>query len=233
MSSLIPVRGRRSAAIGIVAGLAAGATLVQAGQPPRPASQRIDLVDELKAGKLRTVNRDATPLAGGRDAVHVTERAGPGVAWIEGSEFGDGTIEVDVRGRDVLQRSFVGIAFHRADDDTYEAVYLRPFNFRSQDAERHRHAVQYIAVPEYDWPRLRREFPEKYEAAVDASASPADWVALRVVVKGPAIQVYVAGASTPALEVQELVHRHGGAVGLWTGNNSDGDFADLRLTAAR
>ncbi len=56
----------------------------------------------------------------------MSRRTQAGVVWIEGSDFAQGTIEVDVRGRDVPGRSFVGVAFHRQDDNTYDAVYLRP-----------------------------------------------------------------------------------------------------------
>jgi hypothetical protein len=193
------------------------------------APQRINLAERFAAGKLRVVNRDVTRLQG-TEGVHMSEREGNGVAWIEGSDFAEGTIEVDIRGRDVLQRSFVGIAFHRNDDNTYEAVYLRPFNFRAEDPLRHQHAVQYIAFPEYDWPRLRKEFPEEFENPVDQSIVPTDWVPLRVVVKGRTIQVYVGPVKSPTLEVRKLGQHDRGMVGLWTGNGSDGDFAHVRIT---
>jgi hypothetical protein len=194
------------------------------------AAQTFDLVGALAAGKLRAVNRVATPLPDGPPGVHVSETEGPGVIWIEGSTFSEGTIAVDVRGRNVPQRSFLGVAFHRKDDKTYEAVYLRPFNFRSPDPASHHHAVQYISVPDYDWPRLRKDWPEKFEGQVDASVSPTDWVTLRVVVKGGTIQVYAGTAAAPALEVGKLGTLNGGEIGLWVGNNSDGDFANLRIT---
>jgi hypothetical protein len=198
--------------------------------PQSGALQRIDLAQQLAAGKLRGVNREVTKLTGSPDGVHVSERAGPGVVWIEGSDFGDGTIEVDVRGRDVQQQSFVGIAFHRKDDSTYESVYLRPFNFRADDPVRHQHAVQYVAVPDYDWPRLRKEFPEEFENPVEPSIVPTAWVPLRVVVKGQAIQIYVGPVKSPTLEVRKLGQHDRGMIGLWAGNTSDGDFANLRIT---
>jgi hypothetical protein len=202
-----------------------------AAPPPQSATpQQIDLAAQLAAGKLRAVNRDATPLQGDRRGVHVSEKAGPGVVWIEGSEFAQGTIEVDVRGRDVMQQSFVGVAFHRKDDATYEAVYLRPFNFRAADPVRRQNAVQYIAVPDYDWPRLRKEFPSEFENPVDPSIAPTEWVPLKVVVRNQTVQVYVGAAASPTLEVRKLGAQDAGAVGLWTGNNSDGDFANLRIT---
>jgi hypothetical protein len=194
------------------------------------AAQAIDLAERLAAGKLRAVNREVAPLQGARKGVHVSEKEGPGVVWVEGTEFVQGTIEVDLRGRDVLQRSFIGIAFHRKDDTSYEAVYLRPFNFRATEPDRHQHAVQYIAVPDYDWPRLRKEFPEEFENPVDGSVSPTDWIPLRIVVSGQRIQIYVGGVKMPALEVRTLGSYERGAVGLWTGNNSDGDFSNLRIS---
>ncbi len=183
--------------------------------------QQVDLAERLVAGRLRAVNRDVTPLPGSRRGVHVTERAGPGEVWIEGSDFAQGTIEVDVRGRDVSGQSFVGVAFHRKDDNTYDAVYLRPFNFRADDPARRRHAVQYMAVPEYDWSRLRQQFPEEFENPVDASISPTDWVPLRVVVKGRTIQIYVGSVTSPTLEVRKVGTSDRGLIGLWTGDNSD------------
>ena len=35
--------------------------------------------------------------------------------------------------------SFVGVAFHGADENAYEVVYFRPFNFRSEDPARRAH----------------------------------------------------------------------------------------------
>ena len=217
----------------LAGGVLMACALAVAPAPQSAALQRIDLAERLAAGKLRAVNRDVTKLQGSRDGVHVTEKADAGVAWIEGSDFADGTIELDVRDRDVLQQSFVGVAFHRKDDHTYEAVYVRPFNFRADDPVRHRHAVQYMASPDYDWPRLRQEFPDQFESAVASSVGPTDWVPLRVVVNGRAIQVFVGPVQSPTLDVRRLGQHDRGLIGLWTGNNSDGDFANLRITAAK
>jgi hypothetical protein len=109
-------------------------------------------------------------------------------------------------------------------------VYLRPFNFRIADPVRRQNAVQYIASPDYDWPRLRQEFPGEFENPVDPSVVPTAWVPLRVVVKGRTIQVYVGSVKSPTLEVRKLGQHDRGLIGLWTGNNSDGDFENLRIT---
>jgi hypothetical protein len=217
---------------------AAGVLLTAAAIPVVGASARqaplsIDLAERLAAGKLRTVNREATAAADRKGAVHLSEQQGNGVAWIEGSDFANGTIELEVRGRDVVGRSFLGVAFHRQDDKTYEAVYLRPFNFRAEDPARHQHAVQYIALPDYDWPRLRKEFPEEFENPVDASVAPTGWVPLRIVVNDKSIQISVGAVSAPTLEVRRLGSHGAGEVGLWVGNGSDGDFANVRITPAK
>jgi hypothetical protein len=42
--------------------------------------------------------------------------------------------------------------------------------------------------------------------------------------------VYAGKVQSPTLEVRKLGSTDRGAVGLWVGNNSDGDFADVRVT---
>jgi len=200
-------------------------------RPQSPASQAFDLGKLFASGKLHAVNRDIAALEGRPAGVHLSARADVGLAWIEGADFGEGTIEIDVRGRDTPNMSFVGIAFHGTDDKTYESVYLRPFNFRTSDPARHHHAVQYMAPPEFDWPNLRAQFPEEFENAVDASVSPTDWVPLRVVVTASRVTVYAGAVKATTLDVRKLGKQTHGTLGLWVGNNSEGDFANLRVTA--
>jgi hypothetical protein len=52
------------------------------------------------------------------------------------------------------------------------------------------------------------------------------------VVERPKVSVYVNDAKTPALVVTELGDLTHGPVGVWVGNNSNGHFANLRLTRA-
>jgi len=193
-------------------------------------AQRFDLPQLLTAGKLRSSNREVTKLPERPDAVHVSAKDGPGVVWIDATEFSLGTIEIELRGKDVLQQSFIGIAFHGKGDAIYESVYLRPFNFRADDPVRHGHAVQYMALPDFDWPVLRQKFPEEFERSVDKSIAPTDWVPLRVVVTAKAVEAYVGAVKTPTLEGRKLGESSAGLIGLWVGNTSDGDFANLRIT---
>jgi hypothetical protein len=184
------------------------------------------------AQKLRVVNRKATKLPE-RNGMRLSDAPGNGVAWIEGSDFRTGTIEVDIRGQESLGQSYVGVAFHRKSDDSYEAVYLRPFNFRAADPVRRQHAVQYISLPDFDWPRLREDFPEQFENPVDPSLEPTGWVRLRVAVDANKLQVFVGSVAQPTLEVRKLGELDGGQVGLWVGNVSGGDFANLVITPAK
>jgi hypothetical protein len=184
------------------------------------------------AQKLRVVNRQATRIED-RNGVRLSPKSGNGVAWVEGTDFRSGTIEVDIRGREDLQQHYVGVAFHRKDDNTYEAVYLRPFNFRAQDPVRKQHAVQYIKLPEFDFEPLRNQFPEEFENPVAAWIEPTDWVRLRVVVAGSNVQIYVGPGKQVTLEVRKLGELDGGQVGLWVGNVSGGDFANLVVTPTR
>jgi hypothetical protein len=185
------------------------------------------------AQKLRVVNRQATRIADRNGGVRLSNASGNGVAWVEGSDFRTGTIEVDIRGQESLQQSYVGVAFHRKSDDSYEAVYLRPFNFRATDPARKQHALQYISLPDFDWPRLREDFPEQFENPVDPSLEPTGWVRLRVVVDANKLQIFVGPVPQPTLEVRKLGQLDGGQVGLWVGNVSGGDFANLVITPAK
>ena len=184
------------------------------------------------AKKLRVVNREATKLQD-RNGVRLSPRSGNGVAWVEGTEFHSGTIEVEVRGRESLQQNYVGIAFHRKNDTTYEAVYVRPFNFRAADPLHRQHAVQYISPPKFDFQDLRDQSPEEFENPVDASIDPTGWIRLRVVVGDSKVQIQVGSANEVTLEVRKLGQLHGGQVGLWVGNVSGGDFANLVITPAK
>jgi hypothetical protein len=184
------------------------------------------------AQRLRVVNRTATRIQD-RNGVRLSAASGNGVAWVEGTDFQSGTIEVDVRGREFMGQSFVGVALHRKDDNTYEAIYVRPFNFRASDPIRKQHAVQYITLPEFDYDRLRNDFPEEFENPVDASIESTDWVKLRVVVRGGRVQIHVGPVNEATLEVRKLGQLYGGQVGLWVGNESGGDFANLVVTPTK
>ncbi len=175
-------------------------------------------------------NRSVSSLSDGtKKGLRLSESPGDGVAYLRGIQFGNGTIEFDVKGKDVQGQSFVGVAFHGVDGTTYDAIYFRPFNFRTEDPARRSHAVQYISHPTYTWQKLRAERPGSFEQPVSPAPDPNGWFHVRVVVASPKVSVFVGDAKEPSLVVNQLSDRTKGLVGLWVGNNSGGDFADFKI----
>ena len=179
--------------------------------------------------KYTVFNRTISP---GTEAgsIHLNEAGGEGHPWVNNTKFTNGTIEVDIKGKDKLQGSFVGIAFHGVNDSTFEVVYFRPFNFRTADPVRKLHAVQYIAPPKFGWEKLRNEFPGKYEQPISPAPDPNEWFHARITIDNNNIKVYVNGSSTPSLVVEPLVHTSGTLIGFWT--DTDGDWKNLKITPA-
>ena len=179
------------------------------------------------------VNRGATvTVEEGRPVVTFDARASDGAAWLDDVDFHNGTIEVRIRGKNVQGRSFVGIAFRGVDDETYDAVYFRPFNFLADNALSRSHHVQYISHPAHTWFTLRRDHTGMYENEIVAPPDPDGFFTARIEIAKPEIRVYVNEAVEPSLVVTELTDRVGGRVGLWMGNGSDGSFAELVLRPA-
>ncbi len=166
-------------------------------------------------------------------SVYFNAQQGNGVTWLEGIEFNNGIIEADIKGRNLQGRSFVGIAFRGVDEKTYDGIYFRPFNFKSDNPARKGHSVQYISHPDYSWSKLRKEHPEKYENPVNPVPEPNSLFHVKIVVDNPKVSVYVNYSKNPCLVVEELSNRKGGWVGLWMGNNSDGTFSNLKIISVK
>jgi hypothetical protein len=165
--------------------------------------------------------------------VATAEFSGSGLAAISGSDFEDGTIEVDLAGlprEGAMQaaRGFIGIAFRLQDATHYEAFYIRPTNGRADDQLRRNHSTQYIGEPEFPWERLRQESPGVYESYADLA--PGQWTKLRIVVSGVRAQLFVNGADQPCLIVNDLKHgKSRGKIALWVGPDTEGYFANLAI----
>ena len=210
---------RRTAVVSML--IAAGLLTASSGAGQQPTIEPKD---------LKVFNRSVSRLNDGSEkGVRLSESPDNGVAYLQGIELANGTFELDIRGKDVPQQSFVGVAFHGVDDTTYDAVYFRPFNFRTDDAARRKRAVQYVSHPTYPWQKLRAEHPGEYEQPVSPAPDPNGWFHVRVVVASPKVSVFVADAKQPSLVVNQLSDRHKGRVGLWVGNNSGGDFANVKV----
>jgi hypothetical protein len=162
----------------------------------------------------RHVTVDAVRYAGS-DALEV-RLAGPYLGphkdtfvFVPGSDFRDGTIEVDVAGSPLPDapsgaRGFVGVAF-RIDvaGGTFacEGFYIRPTNGRAEDQIHRNHFV------------------------------PGEWTHLRIEVSGAAAQFFVGASPQPALIVRDLKRgpdSHG-SVGLYVDSGTVGHFRNLSI----
>lgn len=158
------------------------------------------------------------------------------LAVIEGTDFTNGVIEAEIAGSPASDapeaaRGFVGIAFRvKPDLKTYDAFYLRPTNARADDQVRRNHSAQYVSHPDWPWPRLRKESPERYESYVDLEAG--KWTRIRIEVNGDHARLFVHGQAQPTLVVNDLkTGAEGrGAIALWTHESTVAHFRALRVT---
>lgn len=162
--------------------------------------------------------------------IQLSKKEGEGVAWIRDVMFSEGVIEFDVRGENVKQHSFVGIAFYGINNNTFDAVYLRPFQFLEEDENLRKRSIQYISLPDNHWRTLRENNPGKYENSIDPSPDPNSWVHMRVVIQESTISTYINNQKEPSLVVKKLTGASTGRIGLYAADTSGGDFANLKIT---
>jgi hypothetical protein len=220
--------------------LALTGSVLAAAPPPADATRSAAIVPDLgKVGDAkvwRVINGEVRAAEeGGRRVARLApvggNRKGSNVAMalVEGAELTEGTFEVDLRGDPAGKASFVGVAFGVTDGSRHEAVYFRPFNFRSEDPVRRGHSVQYVSWPEFTWEKLRAEKTGIYESAVAPSPDPTAWFHARIEVTAARVTVFVGGADRPCLDVQRLGGGRKGGVGLWV-DSQEASFADFRIT---
>jgi len=172
----------------------------------------------------------------GRACVRITT-PGDGLVLLPGTDFQDGTIEADIALKATVPPGvrfpgFVGIAFRaRSDQSHYELFYLRPGNSEAEDQAMRNHAVQYVSVPDFDWYRLRREWPWVYESHAELAME--TWTKVRIEVAGRLAKLYLNGSASPSLVVDGLKGEDlRGAVGLWGYSGEEAYFSNVRVTAA-
>lgn len=148
--------------------------------------------------------------------------------------FLDGTIEVDVLSRltssaTPTARGFIGAAFRINDDDSkFECIYIRPTNGRAEDQVRRNHSIQYFSYPDFKFPRLRKEFPEKYESYADIGLN--EWIKLKIVVKGKDARLYINDNKQPSLIVTDLKIDSPGGIGLFVDVGTEGYFSNVKVS---
>ena len=186
-----------------------------------------DLQQLLKENKLETTPDQQTQALNDPQK-HAISTKGT-IVWLKDVSFKEGTIDIDLRGKDVFVRSFLGIAFHGIDTNIYDAIYFRPFNFRHPDTLRHRWSVQYVSIPEYNYDVLRKDHPLTYENAVNPVPLATEWFHATIMIKDGYITVYVNHSPKESLKVKLLNDRSDGKIGLWN-DWLPGDFANLVIT---
>ena len=186
---------------------------------------------ELHDVKAKAVNYNGKPAV--RVDALPDAANGTSYAILKGSRFHNGTIEVELAGKPGANaapgaRGFIGIAF-RAQGNRFEYIYLRPTNGRADDQIRRNHSTQYAAYPEFDFDRLRKESPEKYESYVDLE--PGVWTKYRIVIDGTKARLFVHEAAQPCLIVNDMkLGDSEGAVALFVGPGTEGYFTHLKIT---
>jgi hypothetical protein len=194
------------------------------------SSIKPDLPELVNEQKLKGDNRQLTLShvnSAHRGVVMNESDGGAGFAWLDGISFVEGTIEFDIKGKDKMGGSFVGLAFHGVDSTNYEAIYFRPFNFFIPD--RKDHSVQYISIPNHDWYTLRTNHKGIYENEIEDAPKPNDWFHVRIVITGSNIQVFVNNKNRPSLEVAPIEKKKGKRIALWVGATSAGEWANLEI----
>lgn len=192
--------------------------------------QESDLATLYKKGKLKPINREIKIVSSDSGAyLKIAQGKNEGIVWLPFKDFKNGTIEIQMRGKDVFQRSFIGIAFHGIDDSTYDAVYCRPFNFSAKDSIRRIHAVQYISHPHFTWDRLRKESNAVFEKEIINPPDPGSWFSMKLVIEGTTVKAFINNSAYPSLTVKKLSNPSPGKIGLFTADSSGGDFKNIRI----
>jgi hypothetical protein len=217
-----------------------GLTVVNAVGQATQEQTRVFRLDSMEG--LETVNTKADiVMYRGRKALHLAPAQNHQtdqhsmIALVNGTDFQDGTIEVEVAGlpivaMDPTARGFVGVEFRAQEHGTRaENIYLRPTNGRADDQLRRNHSAQYESVPEFPWHRLREESPGVYESYVDLEAGA--WTKMRIEVAGTKARLYANGAAQPCLIVNDLkLGEVRGQIGLWAYIATDAYFSNLKIT---
>ncbi len=192
--------------------------------------QTIDLTDLYKKGKLEVINREIkSVIENGKSFIQLADNKEEGLIWLPTKDFKNGKLTIRMRGKDVFQRSFVGIIFHGLNDSTYDAVYCRPFNFFAKDSIRKIHAIQYISHPKFTWKKLREERNGVFEKEIINPPNSNDWFTMTIIVDKKSVKAFINQDTKPSLIVDKLTERSNGKLGIFMGDGSGGDFESITI----
>ena len=208
--------------------------LTQVNARESPDTPNLATIADAKSWKVFHATAESLDIEGKR-SVRLTAEGDSangmvGLALPVGLDLATGIIEIDLKGKNVRQRSFLGVAFNVADEKTFEAVYFRPFNFKAAEPMRNR-AVQYVAWPVNTWEQLRKSAPGQFEKPVNPVPDPDGWFHARIEVTDNQVRIFVNDAKEPSLVTIRLVN--GGIrrpVGLFV-DSAEGLYANLKVTS--
>ena len=158
-------------------------------------------------------------------------------AAVIGSDFHNGTIDVDVCGGLLpdapdYARGFIGIVFRAAEDGReFESFYIRPTNGEGcDDPVRRQHGCQYFSYPGYTFAYFREFGITAYENRVDTIALN-KWSHIRAEIRDDRGLFYVDDCLV--LEVNGFKHGPSarGNIGLYVDIGTDGLFKNLNIIA--
>lgn len=193
--------------------------------------RKVNLAAALLEKQIKAVNRELSLNEEHPKAVEMNAAEGDGLAILQEIDFVTGTLEIELLGENNPGKSFIGIAFNIQDEETFEAVYFRPFNFVATEQIRKDHMVQYIHHPEYTWYKLREERTGEFENEIPTPPNPDDWFKATIKISEKAVEVFADHNEEAVLKVERLSTGKSDRIGLWVGNGSSGRFRNLQLTA--
>jgi len=191
--------------------------------------QKVNLATALQDQQIKAVNRTLSLYENNPGAVEMNAAEGDGLGVLKEIAFETGTIEVELKGENTPGASFIGIAFNIQDDETFEAIYFRPFNFVATEQIRKDHMVQYVNHPEYTWYKLREERTGEFENEIPTELNPNDWFTVVIEVTEDKVSVLIDRVALPVLEISRLSETKSKQIGLWVGNGSSGRFRNLAV----
>ena len=193
--------------------------------------QKMNLATAFQEQQIKAVNRTLSIYDNSPGAVEMNAAEGDGLGILKEIAFETGTIEVELLGENNPGKSFIGIAFNIQDEETFEAIYFRPFNFVATEQARKDHMVQYVNHPEYTWYKLREERTMEFENEIPAPPDPDAWFKAIIKVSEKHVAVFMDEDADPVLKVERLATLKSQKIGLWTGNGSSGRFRNLSIHA--
>ena len=191
------------------------------------AQQKVNLASVFEEQQIKAVNRTLSLYESHPGAVEMNAAQGDGLALLKEVSFETGTIEVELLGENNPGKSFIGLAFNIQDEETFEAIYFRPFNFVATEQGRKDHMVQYIHHPDYTWFKLREERTMEFENEIPDPPDPDDWFKAKIKISLKSVEVYLEGLNEAVLKVERLSTTESDKIGLWVGNGSSGRFRNL------